>query len=352
MWNSVPGRSVAESTVFLRNERYMKGREEKLQSHVRRDPTLNQVQPTPGPRGAYGPGPGPRAAVVAARAHTLVPSFGSVESAALRRIARSARSLARSSAFFPTCFASFAAGVFLECFLASPGPPVGEKERECVYVRPRDAAASSRDVTSNVDPQPAADFVAARPRGTPSSRHLALLLALKVAPRRRDRCARVKRIQRNVIVVVVIIVTVVVPSFVCPIAGSIRIRPSAPLSFPFAPFSSRFLRRLSRLPSVPRAAKVNRQEFEGGEGGVVLCEKEFPRMGNVATPGEGKGSRFSASPRDARERVTGVPSPPSLSVVVPVSRSPPPCSSRAFIRERVNYLCARCRFFHPLGRLV
>lgn len=114
----------------------------------------------------------------------------------------------------------------------------------------RDAAAGSCDVAVNVvshSAQPAVGFVvAAWPRGTPS-RRLALLFAWKSARwilTRRDRCARVKRVRASE----TSSPSPSPPSFVCPIAGLIQIRPSVPLPPPFPPFfKSRFFQRLSRF---------------------------------------------------------------------------------------------------------
>lgn len=75
----------------------------------------------------------------------------------------------------------------------------------------------------------------------------------------------------------------------------------SPLPSPFSPFSSRFFQRLSRFSPVPRIAKVNWRipssvRFRSSEKFLRTMKKRHD-----------PGPRFSASPRDAHERVAAPP---------------------------------------------
>lgn len=124
-----------------------------------------------------------------------------------------------------------------------------KKKKECERERERDGERSLRVMqlreaaTSPIvvphSALAAANFVASRPRGTPS-RRLALLFASRSGPVDRDEARSMRASeacprQLNIAVVADDDV-VVVPSFVCPIARSLRIRPSVPLSPPSSLF--------------------------------------------------------------------------------------------------------------------
>lgn len=140
-------------------------------------------------RGAYGPGPGPRAAVVrgaSIRARPVV-RLGRVRRVASDRVIRIRFSDVSRFVHRRGCFSSV---------LPSPGPLSGPRER-CSVVPPRDAVAGSCDVATPTSSRTVRNQSSISwPRGTISSPRAPLRAEERILTRR-DRCARAKRRRRH-----------------------------------------------------------------------------------------------------------------------------------------------------------